>query len=190
MYRRLHTVFSAACLAATLAGCGSVPPPLEASQRAPLTEGYPLAPGDRVRITVFNEPNLTGEYNVTAQGAISFPLIGDVPITGRTTEQLSQDIRAKLTQGDYLNNPRVSAEILNYRPYYILGEVNKSGEYPFSNGLTIQQAVAVAGGFTFRANRGKVFLRRSNGPERTVDLDGPPVQVLPGDTIRIGERYL
>jgi polysaccharide biosynthesis/export protein len=79
--------------------------------------------------------------------------------------------------------------VLDYRPYYILGEVNKPGQYPFANGLTIEQAVAAAGGFTYRANRGKVFLRRRAAPERTVELNREAVQVLPGDTIRVGERY-
>lgn len=188
MIRRLQIFLSAACLAG-VAGCATVPPPLDASQVAPMKSGYMLAAGDRVRITVFNEPTLTGEYNVTPQGSIAFPLIGAVPVDGKTTEQLGEDIRAKLAGGGYINDPRVSAEVLNYRPYYILGEVSRSGEYPFSNGLTVQQAVATAGGFTPRANRGKVFLRRRNGEERTVDLSGPAVQVLPGDTIRVGERY-
>jgi polysaccharide export outer membrane protein len=188
MNRRLQIFIGSACLAAALAGCGRVPPPIDAAQIAPLTNDYPLAAGDRVRITVFNEPTLTGEYNVTPQGAIAFPLIGTVLVTGRTTEQLSNDIRGRLTPR-YFNDPRVSTELLTYRPFYILGEVNKSGEYPFSNGLTVQQAVATAGGFTARANRSKVFLRRRDTEERTVDLDGPAVQVLPGDTIRIGERY-
>lgn len=189
MNRRLQIFLSAACLAAMLAGCGRVPPPLDASQIAPLKNGYLLAAGDRVRVTVFNEASLTGEYNVTSQGTIAFPLIGTVPVDGKTTDQLSADIGRKLSQGGYFNDPRVSTEVLTYRPYYILGEVTKAGEYPFSNGLTVQQAVAAAGGFTSRANRGKVFLRRRDSEERTVDLNGPAVQVLPGDTIRIGERY-
>jgi polysaccharide export outer membrane protein len=189
MIRRLQIFLSAACLAVFVAGCAKVPPPLDASQVAPMKSGYMLAAGDRVRVTVFNEPALTGEYNVTPQGSIAFPLIGSVPADGKTTEQLSDDIRGQLSGGGYINDPRVSSEVLSYRPYYILGEVSKSGEYPFSNGLTIQQAVATAGGFTPRANRGKIFLRRRNGEERTVDLSGPAVQVLPGDTIRVGERY-
>jgi polysaccharide export outer membrane protein len=189
MIGRRQIFLSAACLAVALAGCAKVPPPLDASQVAPMKSGYMLAAGDRVRITVFNEPTLTGEYNVTPQGAIAFPLIGTVPADGRTTDQVGDDIRRKLLGGGYINDPRVSAEVLSYRPYYILGEVSKSGEYPFANGLTVQQAVATAGGFTPRANRGKIFLRRRDGEERTVDLSGPAVQVLPGDTIRVGERY-
>ncbi|OAN66497.1 polysaccharide biosynthesis protein [Sphingomonas sp. TDK1] len=172
-----------------LSACASTPPALEASQIAPLNAGYLLAAGDRVRIIVFNETSLTGEYSVTPQGTIAFPLIGTIQADGKTTEDVSQFVREKLKQG-YVLDPRVSVEVISYRPYYILGEVNKPGEYSFSNGLTVQQAVAAAGGFSYRANRGKVFLRRRAGEERTVDLNGPAVQVLPGDTIRVGERYL
>ena len=172
----------------TLAACGTMPPPLDSSQVQPLRNGYPLGAGDKVRIIVFNEPNLSGEFNVTSQGAIAFPLIGAVQVEGKTTEEVSEAIRAQLTRG-YVLDPRVSTEVLSYRPYYILGEVNKPGEYPFANGLTVEQAIAAAGGYSYRANRGKVFLRRRSGDERTVDLSGPAAQVLPGDTIRVGERY-
>ena len=188
MVGHCRAMMAALCLGTALAGCAHVPPPIDASQVAPLNNGYPLAAGDRIRITVFNEPTLTGEYNVTSQGTIAFPLIGTVPADGQTTDQVSAAIRAKLGAG-YVNDPRVSTEVLSYRPYYILGEVNKPGEYPFSNGLTVEQAVATAGGFTYRANRGKVFLRRRKMDERTVTLSSAPTQVLPGDTIRVGERY-
>jgi polysaccharide biosynthesis/export protein len=188
MIKGLSFFLAALCLGVSLGGCAGTPPTLEASQAAPLKDAYQLAAGDKVRITVFNEPTLTGEYNVTAEGSIAFPLIGIVRARDETTEQLSDAIRTKLSQG-FVNNPSVSTEVLDYRPYYILGEVNKPGQYPFANGLTIEQAVAAAGGFTYRANRGKVFLRRRAAPERTVELNREAVQVLPGDTIRVGERY-
>ena len=91
----------------------------------------------------------------------------------------------------YLADPRVSAEVLDYRPYYILGEVNRPGQYPFAYGLTIEQAVAAAGGFTYRANDDRIFLKRAlDTQEKVVDLDKTPAfRVLPGDTIRVGERF-
>jgi polysaccharide export outer membrane protein len=110
---------------------------------------YRLAPGDRLRITVFNEVSLSGEYSLTPAGNVAFPLIGLVHAEGKSIEDLQDAITAKLAAG-YVNDPRVSAEVILFRPYYILGEVNHPGAFPFAVGLTLDQAVAAAGGFTYR----------------------------------------
>jgi polysaccharide export outer membrane protein len=182
----LLALLSAAALA--LGGCASTPPPLPASAATGLS-AYRLGPGDRLRITVFGEATLTGEYQVTDDGSVAFPLIGNVPAAQGPLVALRDVIQTRLAAG-YVKDPRVSVEVMTYRPYYILGEVNKPGQYPFVVGLRLDQAVAAAGGFTYRANMGKVFLRRAddNG-ERTVDLRRQNVTILPGDTLRIGERY-
>lgn len=153
-------------------------------------EIYTLAPGDKLRITVFGEETLTGEYGVTGSGDVSFPLIGNIKVAGRTIEALQTELTTKLGNG-YLEDPRVSAEIINYRPFYILGEVSRPGQYDFAVGLTIQQAVAAAGGFTYRANSKKVYLKRAmDTREMIVDLrETPSFPVRPGDTIRVGERF-
>ncbi len=172
-------------LCLSLTGCASTPPPLaEAATR----NAYALGPGDKLRVTVYNETALTGEYTITPGGNIAFPLVGDVPVKDGTIETLQAAIAAKLAAG-YVNDPKVSAEILTFRPFYILGEVNRPGEYPYASGLTLGQAVAVAGGYTYRANKKTVFLRRARSAERSVDLRAVPVDVMPGDTIRVGERY-
>jgi polysaccharide export outer membrane protein len=175
-----------------LAGCtGEKIAPLASTgmPSARAASGYHLGSGDKLRITVYNEPALTGEYSVTPAGAVAFPLIGTVNVADHTIEQVTTDITHRL-DGGYVQDPRVSVEVLNFRPFYILGEVNKPGEYPYSSGLTVEKAVALAGGFTYRANARVVFVRRDNGPgEGSVQLRGTPVSVLPGDTIRIGERY-
>ena len=174
-----------------LSGCASAAPPsLQASNAALTGDAYALDAGDKLRITVFGEETLTGEYSVTSSGNVAFPLIGSVKASGQTIEAVEETIRTRLA-GGYVKDPRVSVEVLNYRPFYILGEVGKPGEYPFVNGMTIEQAVAAAGGFTYRANTKRVFLRRRAGDqaERTVDLRGKPIPVLPGDTIRVSERY-
>lgn len=190
MRKVLSAAVATALLGSMLSGCaGAAPPPLAASDATQGLSGYRLGAGDRVRITVYNEPALTGDYNVTPGGAVAFPLIGAVEAQGRTIEAMTQDLMRKLA-GGYVNDPRVSVEVLNYRPFYILGEVNKPGEYPYAAGLTVEQAVALAGGFTYRANDSKVTLRRqTSGVEGTVALRGEQVPVLPGDTIRIGQRY-
>jgi polysaccharide export outer membrane protein len=149
---------------------------------------YTLASGDKLRVTVYGAPTLSGDLSVNSAGDIAMPLVGDVPATGRTSEMLASEIRAKLSSG-YVLDPRISVEILTYRPYYILGEVSKPGEFPFAQNLTVQQAVAAAGGYTYRASRHRAFVRRAGGPEISEKLGEKPVYVRPGDTIRIGERY-
>lgn len=164
-------------------------PDKPATTSAPAATDYQLGAGDKLRITVFDEPTLTGVYSVTAEGTISFPLIGEVPADNRSIADVRELIRTRL--GNYVFEPKVSVEAVNYRPYYILGEVNKPGEYPYSAGLRIEQAIAAAGGFTYRANRGTVYVRGPNDErEKKVKLRAQPVRVAPGDTIRIGERYL
>lgn len=183
---------SVAIVMATVAltGCASNPPPLSAAEAGSLDQPYVLDTGDKLRVTVFNEPNLTGEYTVTTSGAIAFPLIGQVAVKNQTIEAATEALRAKLAAG-FVNNAKVSIEVLNYRPYYILGEVAKPGQYPFVSGMTVQQAVAAAGGFTYRANEKTIFVRRSRAAsEGSVKVRESAIPVLPGDTIRVGQRYL
>jgi polysaccharide export outer membrane protein len=184
-----HAIVAALLLTAlSLGGCATDPPPLPASAAMGLS-AYKLGPGDRLRITVFGETTLTGEYQVTDDGSVAFPLIGNVPAAHGPLTALRDAIQTRLAAG-YVKDPRVSVEVITYRPYYILGEVNKPGQYPFVVGLRLDQAVAAAGGFTYRANTGKVFLRRSDDTgEKTVDLRQLSVTIMPGDTLRIGERY-
>ncbi len=173
-------------LLSACAGGGDVP----RARIIDTAEIYTLAPGDKLRITVFGEETLTGEYGVTGSGDVSFPLVGNIKVAGRTVEDLQTELTTKLG-GGYLEDPRVSAEIINYRPFYILGEVSRPGQYDFAVGLTIQQAVAAAGGFTYRANSKKVYLKRATDTrEMLVDLrETPSFPVRPGDTIRVGERF-
>lgn len=172
-----------------LNACAANPPPLPATAASAGDAAYLLGPGDRLRITVYNEINLTGEYAITGSGDVAFPLVGTVPATDRTIEQLQELLTQRLAAG-FVNDPKVSVEVMNYRPYFILGEVARPGQYPYAVGMTIEQAVAAAGGYTYRANIKVAFLRRARMPEEhSVDLRGPAVRVLPGDTIRLGERY-
>jgi polysaccharide export outer membrane protein len=151
-------------------------------------DSYILGPNDRIRLKVYGETDITGEYEIDNTGQVSIPLAGHIKAAGATTRQLEKSIASALSKG-IVRDPRVNVEIAQYRPYYILGEVKKSGEYPYRHGLTVMDAVASAGGFTYRANENKVFLRRSGaGAEETYPLDAP-VPVFPGDNIRIPERY-
>ena len=171
----------------------SAAPPAAApsSMSGPLRDNqfdeYRLGAGDKLRINVYGEDTLSGEFRVSGEGKVSMPLVGDVQAAGLTVYAFQEELRQALAH-DYLKNPKVSVEVMNYRPFYILGEVNKPGEYPYTNGLTVFNAVATAGGFTYRANEGRVFIRgKSDTREHSVALTGTTL-VSPGDTIRIGER--
>jgi protein involved in polysaccharide export with SLBB domain len=169
----LHFLLFVLAIAGISAGL-SVHASAQTPPSASSAESYVLGPNDRIRLKVYGESDITGEYEIDNGGQVSIPLAGH--------------IKAALAKG-IVRDPRVNVEIAQYRPYYILGEVKKSGEYPYRHGLTVMDAVASAGGFTYRANENKVFLRRSGaGTEETYPLDAP-VPVYPGDNIRIPERY-
>ena len=159
-----------------------------AASAEPASFDYHLGSGDKLRIIVFGEDSLSGEFLVSGNGKVSLPLIGEIDALGRTIPELQTAIETKLADG-YLKQPRVSAEVLNYRPFYILGEVIKPGEYPFTNGLTVLNAVATASGFTYRADKRKVFIKRAATDMEKVQELTPATPVEPGDTIRIGERF-
>jgi len=148
---------------------------------------YKLGPADKVRVIVYGEESLSGEFVVSGAGKVSLPLIGEVLAAGLTLRQFQDEVQNALRAG-YLKDPRVSAEVLNFRPYYILGEVASPGKYAYTDGLTVINAVAAAGGFTYRAKTSRVFIKRSSDQkEREYQLTGT-TPVMPGDTIRVPER--
>ena len=155
--------------------------------QAQIDTSYALGSSDRLRITVFGHPTLSGEFEVDGSGAISMPLIGQIQALGLSTVELQNTIAASLSEG-YVLDPRVSVEVINYRPFYILGEVGRPGEYPYTSGLTVQNAVAAAGGFSYRANKRAVFIKSIDSNEEIAYDLTPSTVVKPGDTIRIGER--
>ncbi len=149
---------------------------------------YTLGAGDRLKVTVFGEPDLSSESEVDGRGIISLPLIGQTQVGGHSLHEAEVLVMKQLT-GRYLINPRVSIEVMNYRPFFILGEVNKPGGYPFVNGMTALNAVALAGGFTYRARKDEMMIVRANDPAKKEALASPDSTVLPGDIIRVPERF-
>ena len=147
-----------------------------------------LGPNDRLRITVFGQPTLTGEYTLDGDGVLAFPLIGNVPANGVTTSQLQQAIAAKL-KPDYMLNPNVSAEVITRRPFYVIGEVQKPGNYPYVSDMTAVNAIAMAGGFTRRARKNDFYIRRLDKDGKVVRIEANVGTVLQaGDTLEVRER--
>jgi len=149
---------------------------------------YRLGVADKIRVITFGEPSLTGEFFIGGSGKVSLPLVGDVQAAGLTTREFQTAVETALREG-YLKDPHVSVEVLTYRPFYILGEVQKPGEYPFTNGLTVMNAVATANGFTYRANKKRVFIKRAESADEVEYPITSTTPVAPGDTIRIKERF-
>jgi polysaccharide export outer membrane protein len=149
---------------------------------------YRLGPGDAVRLITFGEEALTGEFRVNDSGAIAVPLVGSVRAAGLTTHQLEAAVGDALKRAKMLRDPSVVAEITAYRPIFVLGEVNKPGQYPYQPGMTVVTAAAVAGGFTYRAVEGYASVVRTQDGGA---VEGKAVRqafVQPGDVITIFER--
>lgn len=180
------------------AACGGSPAPTEvvglpaagAGSAGPValnTPPYTLASGDKVKVIVFRHEDLSGEFTLDGAGNFAMPLIGEIQAYGLTTRELEERIKARLKDG-YLVDPQVSVEVTNYRPFYILGEVNRPGQYEYVNGMTVLQAVSIAGGFTYRAKQDAVILKRGGANAQGVAVPG--VQpILPGDIIEVQERF-
>jgi polysaccharide export outer membrane protein len=166
--------------------------PYEAYAAAPMPTrsdaAYRLDAGDKLRVVVYGQDGLTNTYSIDAGGSITMPLIGAVAARGRTTAELASAITAKLRNG-YIREPSVAVEIESYRPFFILGEVAAPGQYPYVPNMTVESAVAIAGGFSPRAKRDEVTLTHTgaSGTARyTVPLG---TAVSPGDTVMVGERW-
>jgi polysaccharide export outer membrane protein len=191
-FAALRGAAAAILFAAGLSACasGNLPVTDVQSTNNALTDGYRVAAGDKLRITVFDEEALTGEYEIGDGGVLSMPLIDTIAADGKTPVELSGLITEKLKEGGYVLIPRVSVEIVSHRPFFILGEVANPGEYAYSGELTLEQAVAKAGGYTPRAEKGVVTLRRQDWTSpRRVKLGGPSLKIAPGDTITIAEAF-
>jgi polysaccharide biosynthesis/export protein len=149
---------------------------------------YHLDAGDKLRVVVYGQEGLTNTYAIDASGSITMPLIGSVPARGRTTAGLASEIAAKLRNG-YIREPSVAVEIDSYRPFFILGEVAAPGQYPYVPNMTVESAVAIAGGFSPRARRDVVTLTHT-GPSGAARYEVPlGTSLKPGDTVQVGERW-
>jgi len=163
-------------------------PPLPAAAQV-MPDDYALSSGDKVRVTVYGDTSLSGEFLVNGKGMIAMPIVGEVQAKGLTVGQLSSSVAARISSANYLVNPSVVTEVVSFSPYYVLGEVQRPGNYPTLQGTTILGAIASAGGFSYRAYTKQVTIRRAGETqEYTVDPNAA-LFVLPGDVIRVAERH-
>lgn len=166
----------------------SYPATAQTSTTENVATDYVLGHGDRIRITVFGHENLTGEFLLSEADSVSLPLVGVLDFNGATVQE-AQNIVVNALKPDYLVDPKVSVEVLEYRPFYIVGEINNPGSYPWVNGMTVIEAVAIGGGFTYRARKKRMLVIRKTDETRSEREIMPNDKVLPGDLIRVAERF-
>jgi polysaccharide export outer membrane protein len=185
--------FVAAALASGCASYGTSPhtaqtvPSADATAPATLDQ-YHLAGDDKIHLTVFGADQISGDYIIDTAGNVDIPLAGTIPASGMTTIELSARVAARLREEHMVTNPQVSVALLSTRPFYILGEVDKPGSYPYHQGLNIVSAVATAGGFKYRADQDHVFIRRDGKGDEIQVPFASAAPIYPGDIVRIPDR--
>lgn len=185
MARKLCSLLAGLLMMVTLSACETAPP-LDETAAAP--SEYTLGSGDNIRVIVYGEESLSGEFTVDGSGQIAMPLIGEVKAAGSSPRGLEQAIAQRLSQG-YVKDARVSVEVLNFRPFFIYGEIQTPGKYPYVSGMTALTAVAIAGGYSYRANQSYVLITRGNDPSKTARRAPVNTPVMPDDVVEVPERW-
>jgi polysaccharide export outer membrane protein len=182
-------VFAACAVASGCSSPGELDSPQFVTRKGqnPVSRIYRLGIGDKVKVSVFGEDNLSGQFEVNAIGQISMPLIGEMPAKGLALHEFRESVARKLADG-YLKNPKVNVEMLNYRPIFVHGEVKNGGEFAYKNGVNLRDAIAMAGGYTYRADQSYLYVSRDGEPDVAVKTPAD-IAILPGDNIRIPERF-
>lgn len=185
-----------AALALLLSACGGTTelglggPPSSATEQSLASAADPselrLEAGDKIHVTVYGEENLTGDYKVSTGGYVALPYIGSVKASGLTPPELESALEARFRK-KALRSPKVTVEVMTFRPFYVLGEVQKPGEYPYRAGLNVLSAMAIAGGATYRASTSEVLIQRAGTTTLQKFPQSPTVTVMPGDLVRVPE---
>lgn len=173
-----------AAIAVSLAACAEAPRDLPRAAVA-TEDSYRLGPGDKVKVKVFGDESLSGEYQVDGAGGFTFPLVGSIKAAGMSSKELESHLDKRLRE--FMHSPNISLEILAYRPFYIVGEIRKPGSYPYVDGMTVINAVAIAGGFTYRAREQEFYIESKTVDKRITAAQ--TTRVMPGDVIIVRERY-
>ena len=180
--------FAAVGAGLAVAGCASQDAPPEPVGMALTASEYRLGAGDALRVIVFGEEQLSGEFRLDAAGRVAMPLIGEVAAKNKTTRDVEKEITKRLEAG-YVKDAKVSVEVMNFRPFFILGEVRNPGQYTYVNGMTALSAVAMAGGYTYRAKEDYLLITRGADPKKQLRKAPITTLVMPDDVLRVPERY-
>ena len=176
-----------------LAGCSTDFGPVEVGRGPSSLTGAGVAsrlqPGEKLKITVYGEESLTGEYDISPSGYVNMPLIGATKAAGRSQSEFAKDVANRYLRGGFLQDPHVTVNVVQFKPIYVLGETISPGEYPFRSGLNVHTAVAMAGGFTYRASKSYILIRHTGDEVWKEYSLAEPVPIEPGDLIRVPERY-
>ncbi|MCO6417247.1 polysaccharide export protein [Siccirubricoccus sp. KC 17139] len=184
LHRRPFCLLGMALLAACTTPGSDLPPLPDATVSA-----YRLGPEDQLRITVFNDPQLNGEFRVSDSGNIALPLVGSIRAAGRTTSEVERAIVAEMRRQSLYRDPSVAVQVVTYRPIFVLGMVERGGQFPYQPGMTVLTGVALAGGFNYRAIRDYVSVTRVGPEGRPVEYRaGREALLQPGDTVTVFER--
>lgn len=175
------------------AACSTSAPQVTETERKAL-EAEAAAPpqlqaGEKIHVTVYGEPTLSGDYQIDPSGFVSLPLAGTVKAAGLNQQELEQALITKYS-GGYLKDPKITVGIAEFRPFYIVGEVSKPGAYPYTGGLTVLSAIAIAGGTTYRANQSEVLIQHAGEDHMLEYNTDAPIPILPGDIIQVPRRYI
>jgi protein involved in polysaccharide export with SLBB domain len=176
-----------------LAGCYTDFGPVEIGTAPSSLSGANVAsrlqPGEKIRVTVYGEEALTGDYDINPAGYVTMPLIGAVRAAGHSQSDFGKDLADQYRRGGFLQDPHITVAVVQFKPFYVLGEATNPGEYPFRSGLNVHSAVAMAGGFTYRASRSYILIRHAGDEVWKEYPLAEPVPIAPGDLIRVPERY-
>ena len=191
VFRPLLALAALVLMAGCDAGSGlnGIADPMPSAPQPAVASGPPaLQGGDKIKVTVFGEDKLTGDYEIDPGGFVSLPLAGTVRASGLTKAQLEQELSKKF-KSQYLRDPKVTVDITTFRPFYVLGEVEKPGEYQYKSGLNVLSAIAIAGGNTYRSSTSRVLIQRAGEAGLREYPFSPSIPILPGDLIRVPARY-
>jgi protein involved in polysaccharide export with SLBB domain len=192
MYARSLSCVAIIAIGLQVAGCYTDFGPIAVEPEPPITPlsvASRIQAGDKLKIIVYGEDNLSGIYDVNPGGMVSMPLIGTIKATGRTISELERYIAARYGGGKFLQEPKVTVSVVEFQPFYVLGEAEHPGQFPFKTGLDVLTAITTAGGFTYRASRTSVFLRHAGEDVWREYSLATPIPIAPGDLIRVPERY-
>jgi protein involved in polysaccharide export with SLBB domain len=151
--------------------------------------GYRLGAGDKIRVVVLQDTEFSGDYEVNASGGVSARMLGPIQVVGKTVGEIEEYLRDRYREQGYLVSPRLSVELVAMRPFYIVGEVARSGQFPYVNCLRVIQAIAIAGGFTRRAGKTRLTIKRFYSASAEEEYVTEDTLVEPGDVVRVPERW-